>query len=160
MKKMFEFDIRLGRCAFGIDTDMQNDTENIYMKKSAGVFELDIDRLSIVKLTNLFPCFENPFRHFYLGQVAVRRFLIRLFPLLGQYIEETPGSWLINRLRDVVDFRHTTMSQTGKRLDLLQLMIDASTRDEVQVGRKTFEFFYTNRSKHDFCFTRLFYKFG
>jgi len=124
------------RCAFGIDTDMQNDTENIYMKKSAGVFELDIDRLSIVKLTNLFPCFENPFRYFYLGQVAVRRFLIRLFPVLGQYIEETPGSWLINRLRDVVDFRHTTMSETGKRLDLLQLMIDASTRDEVQVGRK------------------------
>lgn len=130
----FLFSCRLGRCAFGIDTDVQNDTNHIYLRKSAGIFELDIDKLSIVKLTNLFPCFENPLRYIYLGQVAVRRALIQLFPVLGDYIEETPISWLINRLRDVVDFRHSTMPETGKRMDLLQLMIDASTRDEVQVG--------------------------
>ncbi|CAF0825035.1 unnamed protein product [Adineta ricciae] len=117
------------RCAFGIDTDMQNDTENIYLKKSAGAFELDIDQLLIVKLTNLLPIFIQPFRYFYLFQIAIRRALIRFIPFLKDYIEETPGSWLTNRVRDVVNLRKQSPT---KRIDLLQLMIDASTDGEVK----------------------------
>jgi hypothetical protein len=33
-----------GRCAFGIDTDMQNDINNPYLQKSAAIFELDIEK--------------------------------------------------------------------------------------------------------------------
>ncbi|CAF1041423.1 unnamed protein product [Adineta steineri] len=117
------------RCAFGIDTDMQNDTDNIYLRKSAGTFEIDVDRLSIVKLTNLLPFFINPFRYLFLFQIAIRRILIRLIPSLSKYIEETPGSWLTNRVRDVVNIRRTS---SLKRVDLLQLMMDASTHDKVK----------------------------
>ena len=126
----------LGRCAFGIDTDMQNDVNNIYMRKSAETFELDVDKLSIVKLTNLLPFCGSPFRYFYLSQVAVRRALIKIIPVLSAYIEETPGSWLTNRVREVVKLRTKTLSTTSttKRIDLLQLMIDASTRETVKVG--------------------------
>jgi hypothetical protein len=110
---------------------MQNDVDNIYLRKSAETFELDVDKLSIVKLTNLLPFFVNPFRYFYLGQVAVRRALIKIFPALSSYIEETPGSWLTNRVREVVKLRSNSAS--GKRVDLLQLMMDASTHDQVKV---------------------------
>lgn len=130
------FIARLGRCAFGIDTDMQNDTNNIYLRKAAGTFELDVDKLPIVKLTSLLPCFERPFRYFYLGLVAVRRAVVSIVPSLDQYIGETPGSWLINRVKDVVDLRNNNLSDEVKRTDLLQLMIDASTRNDIQVGTK------------------------
>ncbi|CAF2821264.1 unnamed protein product [Rotaria sp. Silwood2] len=121
------------RCAFGIDTDMQNDVDNIYLRKSAGTFELDIERLSIVKLTDLLPFFVTPFRYFYLGQIAIRRALIRLIPALSNYIEETPGSWLTNRVKEVVNFRNKSLTTSSiKRVDLLQLMINASTHNDVK----------------------------
>lgn len=128
--------VSVGRCAFGIDTDMQNDVNNIYLKKSAETFELDIDQLSIVKLTSLLPFCANLFRYFYLSQLAVRRVLIRLIPALSTYMEETPGSWLTNRLKEIVKLRTKTLSiaPTVKRIDLLQLMIDASTREQVKVN--------------------------
>ncbi len=113
---------------------MQNDVDNIYLRKSAETFALDIDKLSIVKLTNLLPFFVNPFRYFYLSQIAVRRALIRIIPALSSYIEETPGSWLTNRVKEVVKLRtRSSTTSVAKRVDLLQLMIDASTQDEVKV---------------------------
>ncbi|CAF4346870.1 unnamed protein product [Rotaria sp. Silwood2] len=113
---------------------MQNDVDNIYLRKSAGTFELDIERLSIVKLTDLLPFFVTPFRYFYLGQIAIRRALIRLIPALSNYIEETPGSWLTNRVKEVVNFRNKSLTTSSiKRVDLLQLMINASTHNDVKV---------------------------
>jgi hypothetical protein len=114
---------------------MQNDVDNIYLRKSAETFQVDVDKLSIVKLTNLLPFFVNPFRYLYLGQVAVRRALIKIIPSLSSYIEETPGSWLTNRVREVVKLRNkSTTTPTIKRVDLLQLMIDASTHGDVKVS--------------------------
>jgi hypothetical protein len=123
-----------GRCAFGIDTDMQNDVNNIYLRKSAATFETDVDRLYIVKLASLLPCLECPIRYVYLGFLVIRRSLIRLMPNLSQYIEETPGSWLIDRVKDVVDHRVRTQQDSREKcIDLLQLMIDASTDHRIQV---------------------------
>ncbi|CAF4526497.1 unnamed protein product, partial [Rotaria sp. Silwood1] len=79
------------------------------------------------------PFFVTPFRYFYLGQIAVRRALIRLIPSLSNYIEETPGSWLTNRVKEVVNFRNESLTTSPrKRVDLLQLMIDASTLNDVK----------------------------
>lgn len=113
---------------------MQNDVNNIYLKKSAETFAVDVDKLAIVKLTDLLPILIKPFCYFYLGQVGIRRALIKMFPKLGKYIDETPGSWLTNRVKDVVSLRNrSSVTTTKKRIDLLQLMIDASTTDEVMV---------------------------
>ena len=112
---------------------MQNDINNIYLRKSAETFEVDVDNLSIVKLTNLLPFFELPFIYFYRSQIAIRRTLIRIFPNLSNYIEESPGSWLTNRVKEVVSLRNKSSSNSIKRVDLLQLMIDASTSDDVKV---------------------------
>ncbi|CAF3917122.1 unnamed protein product [Rotaria sordida] len=93
------------RCAFGIDTDMQNDINNPYLQKSAAVFKIDIDGLLLK--------------------------LIKLIPFLSNYIEEMPTLWLLNRVQDVVDLRRKTSKDLNKRVDLLQLMMDASTNDKV-----------------------------
>jgi hypothetical protein len=61
-----------------------------------------------------------------------------MFPALSSYIEETPGSWLTNRVREVVKLR--SKSAPGKRVDLLQLMMDASTDDQVKVRLNIFIF--------------------
>ena len=138
--------VLLGRCAFGIDTNMQNETDNIYLRKSAGTFEVDVDQLSIVKLTNVLPMFDTPFRRFYLSQIAVRRLLIRMMPSLSKSIEETPGSWLTNRVREVVDLRTNALANSEKRMDLLQLMLDASTHDDIHVDatRVAMAFFHAS----------------
>lgn len=134
----------VGRCAFGIDADMQNDTDNIYLKKASDTFAIDVDKLFIVKLTNLLPLFIKPFRYAFLGQVAIRRCLIRLFPVLKNYIEETPGSWLTNRVKEVVQLRMKSVQDSeDKRMDLLQLMIDASTTESINV-KKIFDFNFWN----------------
>lgn len=114
---------------------MQNDVDNIYLRKCAGTFETDVDQLTIVKLTNLIPCLETPFRYVFLGLLQTRRALIKLFPSLSQYIEETPGSWLTNQVREVVEIRKKSSNLMGdKRMDLLQLMMDATTYDQVHVN--------------------------
>ncbi|CAF4429619.1 unnamed protein product, partial [Rotaria magnacalcarata] len=44
----------------------------------------------------------------------------------------TPGSWLTNHVRDVVNLRTSSSTATMiKRIDLLQLMIDASTKCDI-----------------------------
>jgi hypothetical protein len=48
-----------GHCAFGIDMDMQNGLNNIYMQKTIALCAIDRERLFIVKLSNVMP-----FRYF------------------------------------------------------------------------------------------------
>ncbi|CAF4512437.1 unnamed protein product, partial [Rotaria sp. Silwood2] len=84
------------RCAFGIDTDMQNDTNNIYLKKLAEFLE------------------------------NFRPTLVKLLPVLNDYVQEVSALWLINRVQEVVDLRIQSSSTSIKRTDLLQLMMDAT----------------------------------
>ncbi|CAF1341313.1 unnamed protein product [Rotaria sp. Silwood1] len=94
------------RCAFGIDTDMQNDLNNPYLQKSDEVFKTDINELLLVRL-------------------------VKMMPFLKNYIEEFPHIWLMNRVQDVVDLRMKSSTNMKKRVDLLQLMIDALTNDNL-----------------------------
>ncbi|CAF1529178.1 unnamed protein product [Rotaria sordida] len=119
------------RCAFGIDTDMQNDINNPYLQKSAAVFKIDIDGLLLVRLTNLMPILTRPLYYTLFGISNICNKLIKLIPFLSNYIEEMPTLWLLNRVQDVVDLRRKTSKDLNKRVDLLQLMMDASTNDKV-----------------------------
>jgi hypothetical protein len=53
---------------------------------------------------------------------------------LSNYIKELPGIWLMNRVQDVIDLRTKSPPNLKKRVDLLQLMMDASTSDKVIVS--------------------------
>jgi hypothetical protein len=116
-------------CIFGIDTDMQNDLENIYMTKSAACVE--IEKLSIVKLSTVMP-FLIPLL---IKIVKARSFFVdtlrALMPSLTRSIEDLPNIWIIKQVENVVKER---LISGKKRMDLLQLMLDAATDEEVKVN--------------------------
>ena len=76
----------LGCCAFGIDTDMQNDIDNIYLKKSVACFEMDPGKLPIVKLSNLMPFLIRPLEYIFNCQVMLQRIIGKLIPAFSSYV--------------------------------------------------------------------------
>ncbi|CAF4383314.1 unnamed protein product [Rotaria socialis] len=98
--KRLTMDVICNRCVFGIDMDMQNDIHHPYLLKSAEVFKTDADDMLLMQFTT---------------------------PVLSNFITELPRLWLINRVREVVNQRVKSSSNTKERVDLLQRMMDAST---------------------------------
>jgi hypothetical protein len=110
---------------------MQNDLENIYMKKSIALFEIDPTKLPIVKLSNVMP-FLNPVL-IIIGRslMAMTAALRKLVPSLMRNLQGLPTTWIIEQVGQVVEER---LRSGKRRMDLLQLMLDAAKQDEVKVG--------------------------
>jgi hypothetical protein len=110
---------------------MQNDLENIYMKKSIALFEIDPTKLPIVKLSNVMP-FLNPVL-IIIGRslIAITAALRKLVPSLMRNVQGLPTTWIIEQVGQVVEER---LRSGKRRMDLLQLMLDAAKQDEVTVG--------------------------
>lgn len=135
LKKML-FSIYLGRCAFGIDTDLQNNPDNIYFRKVAEFFDADaITKTFFFRYAQLFPK---------LGLILGRVFSIsnstltfinkRILPLLSptKQLHEPPIIWLINRLHTIVEQRQQT---SNSRVDVLQLMLQVATKEKINVSK-------------------------
>ncbi|CAF1113754.1 unnamed protein product [Didymodactylos carnosus] len=117
------------RCAFGIDTDMQNDPDNIYLKKAYKVFATDTRKRPVAKLSVLIPSLNSLFIKLFLLQNNLKHFINQVFPSSIKYIEEFPTLWLGNRIHEVIEMRSKGAKQ---RVDLLQLMLEAATRNEIK----------------------------
>lgn len=108
---------------------MQNDIENIYLKKSAEVIEINYDKLFVVQLSNLMP-FLKP-----LLKIIVRCYLKfvqtirRKMPLINRFVEELAPFWIINQAQEIVNYRQSNANEQ-KRVDLLQMMMDAKISNE------------------------------
>ncbi len=113
---------------------MQNDINNPYLTKSAALFDMDPNKMILFKLSSLLPSLASSLRVCMFAQMAVSKILTTLIPPLNKYIPEIPGFWLMNRVQEVVDLRTKSSSNSIKRVDLLQLMIDASTIEDIQVS--------------------------
>jgi hypothetical protein len=113
---------------------MQNDINNPYLQKSAALFETDGTKMILFKLSNLMSFLAGPLRSFMFAQIAVSQMLNKWIPPLRKYIPEMSAYWLMNCVQDVVDLRTKSSSNSIKRVDLLQLMIDASTDEDIQVN--------------------------
>lgn len=110
---------------------MQNDVENPYMKNSIALFQIDITRLPIVKLSNLCP-WLNPFLVFVLrNAIILIDTLRRVMPRLMRRVQISPITWIMEQVREVVKKR---LASGTRRMDLLQLMLDAAKQDEVKVS--------------------------
>lgn len=118
-----------GRSAFGIESDMQNDEENLYLKKSSQVIEMNFDRLWIVQLNNLMPFLQPFLIRYFLIQLKLIRWFNDRFPSLSDFVEELAPFWIIHRAEQVLNYRQSNAYST-KRNDLLQMMIDAQLSDE------------------------------
>ncbi len=80
------------------------------------------------------PFLSRPIHDIIFGMADVRQLLIKLIPPLSNYMKELPGIWLINRVQDAIDLRTKSPPNLKERVDLLQLMMDASTSDKVIVS--------------------------
>lgn len=121
-----------GHCAFGIDTDMQNDLNNVYMQKSMACFAVDGEKLPLVKLTKVVP-FLAPV----LGQLAALGLTLlsamkKKMPNLLENSNALAALWIVERVEEVIKQR---LKSGQRRTDLLQLMLDAATDEEVKVSQ-------------------------
>jgi hypothetical protein len=120
-----------------MDTDMQNDLDNVYMKKSMACFAVDVEKAFAVKCTKLMP-FLTPI----ISQVAklilfLTHELKKRIPFLMRRFDGIPSLWIIEQVEEVIKQR---LSSGIKRTDLLQLMLDAATHDDVKVNKQNNRF--------------------
>lgn len=110
---------------------MQNDLDNIYMKKSAVLFGVNFNKMPIMKLSNLFPVL-NPFLIFVMkSSIMLINALRRFVPSLMRYAPISPFILIKEQVSEVVRERITS---GRRRTDLLQLMLDAAKAEEAQVS--------------------------
>ena len=126
----------VGRCAFGIDMDMQNDIDNIFMRKCKSAIDDNPERLILTKLGNLMPFLIPILLYIMIGQTLLGIFIRAVFPawFLPQ-LQGVPALWILNQVKTIIDARKQE-NYSGKHHqdDLLQLMLDAATRNDMKVS--------------------------
>ena len=125
----------LGRCAFGIDVDMQNNPDNIYFRQAEAFFETaSIDRHFLFRFAQLVPQIGLILAGLFSGNGKIRTFLnTRFLPLISPTTQlwEDPLTWLHNRLHKIVEQRQQT---TDTRIDLLHSMLQAITKEPINIS--------------------------
>ncbi|UJR34501.1 hypothetical protein I4U23_021909 [Adineta vaga] len=126
--------------AFGIHTNMQNDINNPFIAKSAQFFKDNPEKLPIVKLSCLMPWLIPILTQIVYTMLVVFKMLRYLAPRFMSEFEELPGMWIINQVRQVIQARKDqteSEEQQYREIDLLQLMIDATTSDKINTTSTT-----------------------
>ncbi|CAF1333431.1 unnamed protein product [Didymodactylos carnosus] len=117
------------RCAFGVDTDMQNNPDNIYLKKVGQAFSVNFQNMPLFKLGTLVPPVGVIVGDLFIFQNKVRQKLNQLFPSTIKKFEPIPGTWIMARVGEVIEMRSDVAKQ---RVDLLQLMLEAASREQIK----------------------------
>ncbi|CAF1443287.1 unnamed protein product, partial [Didymodactylos carnosus] len=136
-EKQMEFDIGLllkrttldiiFNCAFGIESDIQNNITDPYFQRCAQVFKFNLIQMILTFLSTLFPEFNivwvNIFRYCNFFLLWIRDNI----PFMEYLIDVDPNMWLQSKVENVIKKRQQS---ENKRIDLLQLMLDASSFHE------------------------------
>jgi hypothetical protein len=120
-----------GHCAFGIDTDLQNDVDNVCMNKSLAIFSRDAEQMFAVRLANLMPFLIPLLIIIMKSSLTLINYLSTLMPSVMKNVQGSPHLWILKQLDNVVKQK---VRSENKRTDLLQLMLDASTQQDIQVS--------------------------
>ena len=123
----------LGRCAFGLDTDLQNNPDNIYFKKVEAIFVRNFRLSSVFKLAQLVPeaakIIGQTFSAISKGRALIN---MHVLPLISKrQLDELLGAWLFNRLHPIIEQRQQTSTS---RVDVLQLMLQVMTEETINVS--------------------------
>jgi hypothetical protein len=106
---------------------MQNDINNEFMLKAAACFEQHVEYSLWTKLSYLMPWLTPFLIKVIFGQLALMQLLHRIAPsLFPDVLEVAPTMWLQSKVDSIIDAR-IAPSETMKRNDLLQLLLDAAT---------------------------------
>ncbi len=110
---------------------MQNDIDNEYMQKSEQTVAENLEENPLIRLGHLMPWLVPILTYVMIGQALMNRLAHKWM----RNIEEMPRFWLLKRLQYLIDVRISSNEKDGerRRMDLLQLMLDAATRSQVKV---------------------------
>jgi len=119
-------------CAFGVDTDMQNNINDPYLICSQTIFDaqkgikvLMILSLFITELSNLWLQIDRV-------DNFIRCWLLRIIPFTNKFIQEDPDKWILKQAYKMIEKREQIDQMT--RTDLVQLMLEStSNNDFIQV---------------------------
>lgn len=107
-----------------------------FFRKAKLTIDLNPENLLLVKFGNLFPFMIPLVRMILLSQMIFAYAFRKVAPawLLPQ-IEELAPVWIINRAHQIIEARLSSQSNLNQAhpVDLLQLMLDASTKDQIKV---------------------------
>lgn len=122
-------------CAFGLDTDMQNNSDDLYLVNSQLLFD-EVNSLKVLVLLSLFfREFNNLWYKLHQWEMSTRYWLRQQFPFVRRFINEDPGKWIIEQAYTMIKKRQE-IGPTG-RTDLMQLMLEsASPEDVIQVLKR------------------------
>ena len=125
----------LGRCAFGIDTDLQNNPDDIYLKKVKELLDDNLfEKGFLLKSAQVIPEIGIILAQLFLVSNKTLTFInTRILPLVSSTMQlnEMPIMWLLNRLHTIVDQRQKSHVP---RVDLLQLMLQVASNEPIDVS--------------------------
>ena len=118
------------RCAFGIDTDIQNNPNNMYFQKVEQIFARSVRTNIVFKISQIAPLVAEIASRIFFMINKFRAFLnMYILPLISKMqLNELPGVWLFNRLDPIIEQRQKTPTS---RVDVLQLMMQVMTDEKV-----------------------------
>ena len=105
------------------------------MKKSMVSFARDPEKMFSVRLTKLMPVLIPILIKMMNMSVRFINFVQALMPSILRNIEGPPQLWIFKQIENVVQQR---LNSQNKRIDLLQLMLDSSTKEEIKVNYQVF----------------------
>ncbi|CAF1111848.1 unnamed protein product [Rotaria sordida] len=123
-------------CAFGLDTDMQNNINNPYLIHSQQLFGEKVN-VRLIVLIALFINELNKFwRKIHLSIGAISYWCRHYIPITKRFINEDPPTWIMKQAYKIIE-KHQKVGQTN-RTDLLQLMFESASDEElIQDSRAT-----------------------
>lgn len=126
----------LGRCIFGMNTDMQNDIDNAFLRKCKLAVDDNPERLFLTKLGNLMPVLIPILPYFMIAQTLLSEFIHAIVPtwILPQ-IKGVPAIWILNQVKTIINARkQANYNGEHHSVDLLQQMLDVATPDNIKVN--------------------------
>ena len=120
-------------CAFGVDTDMQNNINDPYLSHSQAMFSDQMNQRIIVLLALLINELNLLWRAINLSTGYAIYWIRDHFPITQRFISENSATWITKQTFKIMEKKQQAVGQT-KRTDLLQLMLEsASDEPYIQV---------------------------
>ncbi|CAF0894181.1 unnamed protein product [Adineta ricciae] len=121
------------RCCFGIETDMQNDPNDPYLKRSQDVFARENSTYLATILAIFIPELQPIWLRIHCWMNNIKTQLRYLLPMGEKLIADDPNEWLKNNVSYFIEQALTSQKNKSdyneniiKSPDLLQLMLDAT----------------------------------
>ena len=130
-KRLFDTTV-LGRCAFSLEMNVQQNPDNPYMKKVNELFTVNLQKRWSVRLTSVLPSFIGIF----IFQAIIKmNGLFRIWNKRFSFFQfkELPYLWLLSRIGEhALSARNDT--KQSQRTDLLSIMLRAASDENIIVS--------------------------